>query len=75
MTYRTINGIPLRVRSPSLYEISGADYPNSFIDTCAVSFDGIRWHIDVLMKQGHSIHRGPFRSRDEALELIAGRRA
>lgn len=73
MTHRTISGIPFRVRSPSLYEISGRADDTSFIDLCVVSFECDRaWHISVLMKQGHSIHRGPFRSLTEAVACISG---
>lgn len=73
MTFRTLHGIPFRVRSPSHYEIDGSHTPESWIDLCAVSFECDRaWHVSVLMKQGHSIHRGPFRSLDEAVRLIAG---
>ena len=73
MTFRTLFGIPFRVRSPSLYELSGEDYAESWISLCTVSLNTSReWHIDVLMKQGHTVHRGPFRSFDEAVAMIAG---
>ena len=73
MTHRTISGIPFRVRSPSLYEISGEAYSESWIALCTVSMTVAReWHVDVLMKQGHSIHRGPFASLTEAVSMIAG---
>ncbi len=73
MTYRTISGLQFRVFSPSLYELCARD-DGSDISCLAIAFVG-RWYIDVLMKAGHSIHRGPFRSLNDAVELIAGRRA
>lgn len=73
MTYRTISGIPFRVRSPSHYEISGHTVPSSWIDLCVVSYETDKhWHVAVLMKQGHTIQRGPFKSLVEAVALIAG---
>ncbi len=73
MTYRTIADIPFRVRSPSHYEISGREDMSSFIDLCVVSFErDKRWYISVLMKQGHTIQRGPFASLAEACGVIAG---
>ena len=71
--YRTLQGIPFRALSPSHFEIDGRAHPTSFIDLCVVHLCEDRlWYIDVLMKAGHSIHRGPFRSRDAAIALIAG---
>lgn len=71
--HRTISGIPFTIHSPSLYTISGAAHLSSWIDLCTVSLNASReWHINVLMKQGHSIHRGPFASLAEAVALIAG---
>lgn len=76
MTFRTIQGIPFRVRSPSLYEVahSPSVYGTSpHIEICAISFNE-GWHVDVLMKSGHSVHRGPFHTLNDAVALIAGPR-
>ena len=72
MTYRTIHGLTFKVFSPSLYELCSRD-DGGDISIVALSYDGIRWYINVLMKRGHTISRGPFRSRDDAVALIAGR--
>ena len=74
MTYRTISGLSFKVWSPSLYELCAVD-DESLIATVSLAYVPRAWYIDVLMKAGHSVHRGPFRSRDEAVALIAGRRA
>jgi len=74
MTYRTILGLQFKVFSPSLYELCARD-DDSFIEIVAIALVGRQWYIDVLMKAGHSVHRGPFRSRDDAVALIAGRLA
>lgn len=73
MTFRTIQGLTFKVFSPSLWELCALD--DCSIAIVAVALVGRQWYIDVLMKAGHSHHRGPFRSRDEAIALIAGRRA
>lgn len=72
MTYRQIHGLWFKVVSPSLYELCAKD-DTTDISMVTVAFLARRWHIDVLMKKGHSHYRGPFRSRDEAVALIAGR--
>jgi hypothetical protein len=72
MTYRTICGLQFKVFSPSLYELCARD-DDSCISLVSVALVGRMWYIDVLMKAGHSVHRGPFRSRDDAVALIAGR--
>ncbi len=71
MTYRTINGLTFKVHSPALYELAAYD-DGSLIATVSLAFVG-KWYIDILMKAGHSLHRGPFRSRDEAIALLAER--
>lgn len=73
MTFRTISGLTFRVWSPSLYEFDAYD-DGSLISTVSLALCGRMWYIDILMKAGHSIHRGPFRSRDEAAAMLAGRR-
>lgn len=77
MLRRTLQGLTFKVFSPSLFELDNGlrDCEGSDIDTVAVAFVNLRWYIEVLMKKGHSIHRGPFRSRDEAIALLADRRA
>jgi len=67
-------GLQFKVFSPSLYELCARD-DDSFIEIVAIALVGRQWYIDVLMKAGHSVHRGPFRSRDDAVALIAGRLA
>jgi len=73
MTYRRIRGLLFKVFSPSLYELIATD-DGSPIALVTIAFTG-EWNIAVLLKQGHTIYRGPFRSRDEAIGLIADRRA
>lgn len=73
MTFRTIHSLRFRVWSPSLYELDAYD-DDSLITTVSLALVGRKWYIDILMKAGHSIHRGPFRTRDEAAALLAGRR-
>lgn len=73
MTFRTISGLTFRVWSPSLYELAAYD-DGSLISTVSLALCGRQWYIDILMKAGHSIHRGPFRTRDEAAAMLAGRR-
>lgn len=73
MTFRTISGLTFRVWSPSLYELVAYD-DGSLISTVSLALFGRQWYIDILMKAGHSIHRGPFRTRDEAVAMLAGRR-
>ncbi len=74
MTYHTILGLQFKVFSPSLYELCARDN-GSDISLVSLSYDGIRWYINVLMKRGHTISRGPFRSRNDAVALIVGRLA
>lgn len=73
MTFRTISGLRFRVHSPSLYELAAYD-DGSLISTVSLALCGRLWYVDILMKAGHSLHRGPFRTRDEASALLAGRR-
>lgn len=73
MTFRTISGLRFRVWSPSLYELEAYD-DGSPISIVSLALCGRMWYIDILMKAGHSIHRGPFRSRDEVAAALAGRR-
>lgn len=72
MTYRTILGLQFKVHSPSLFELNAYDN-GSLIALVSIALVGRQWYIDILMKAGHSLHRGPFRSRDEAVALLAGR--
>lgn len=72
MTHRTILGLQFKVWSPSLYELCARD-DDSLISLVSIVLCGRVWYIDILMKAGHSLHRGPFRSRDEAVALLAGR--
>lgn len=72
MTHRTILGLQFKVWSPSLYELCARD-DDSLISLVSIVLCGRMWYIDILMKAGHSLHRGPFRSRDEAVALLAGR--
>lgn len=71
MTRRTLFGLRFRVHSPSLWELDACD---DLISCVAVALVGRLWYIDVLMAAGHSVHRGPFKSRDDAIEMIANRR-
>lgn len=73
MTFRLILGLRFRVWSPSLYELDAYD-DGSLISTVSLALCGRLWYVDILMKADHSLHRGPFRSRDEAAALLAGRR-
>lgn len=73
MTFRTISGLRFRVWSPSLYELAAYD-DGSLISTVSLALVGRIWYVDILMKAGHSLHRGPFRTRNEAAALLAGRR-
>jgi hypothetical protein len=73
MTHRRIFGLLFKVFSPSLYELVATD-DGSPIAIVTIAFTG-EWNISVLMKRGHTIYRGPFRYRDEAMLLIANRRA
>lgn len=72
MTYRNIHGLRFRVHSPSLFELDAHD-DGSLISTVSLALVGRQWYVDILMKAGHSLHRGPFRTRDEAAALLAGR--
>lgn len=73
MTFRTIHNLRFRVWSPSLFELDAFD-DDSLIATVSLALCGRVWYVDILMKAGHSLHRGPFRSRDEAAATLAGRR-
>lgn len=73
MTRKIILGLAFKVWSPSLLELEARD-DDADISLVTVVFDNDHsWHIRVLMKRGHTIIRGPFRSRDQAIALIAGR--
>lgn len=72
MTRRTLFGLRFRVHSPSLWELDACD---DLISCVVVAFTDRQWHIDVLMTAGNSHYRGPFKSRDDAIEMIANRRA
>lgn len=82
MTHRTIFGLTFKVHSPSNLELVADPDPRADIALVSLAFsrdvyhNSSRggWRIHVLMKRGHTIIRGPFTSRDEAIALIAGRR-
>lgn len=73
-TSRAIQGLSFLVHSPSLYELQARD-DGSDIALVSIAYVPHAWYVDILMKAGHSHHRGPFRSRDAAIALIAGRAA
>lgn len=72
MTYRKILGLSFKVHSPSLFELNAYD-DDSSLSLVSVALVGRQWYIDILMKAGHSHHRGPFRTRDDAIALLAER--
>lgn len=71
-TYRIIQGLSFKVHSPSLYELQARD-DGSDISLVTVVYLPHAWYVDILMKRGHTHHRGPFKTRDAAISLIAGR--
>jgi hypothetical protein len=71
MTRKTILGLAFKIWSPSLLELEARD-DGADISQVVVSYNGA-WWISVLMKLGHSHHRGPFKRRDDAIGLIADR--
>lgn len=73
MTYRTIHGLTFKVFSPALYELCARD-DGSFISVVTIALVGRQWYIDVLLKNGDTHHRGPFRSRDAAVAVLLGKR-
>lgn len=73
MIHRTHYGIPFLIHSPSLWEVRARD-DGSDIAFVSFTFDGHDWYIYILTKSGGSHQRGPFASRDKAIELLAGRR-
>ncbi len=73
MTYKRIRGLLFKVFSPSIYELVASD-DGSPIALVTIAFTG-EWNIAVLLKRGATIYRGPFRTRDDAIDLIANRRA
>jgi len=74
MTYRKLSSLWFKVWSPSHYELCARD-DGSDISLVSLVFTGADWRILVLMKRGHTITREGFASRDDAVALIAGRRA
>lgn len=68
MTYVTLAGVRFKVFSPSRYELDGA---NAFIKLVTVSYFPRQWWIDVLLQDGTCHSKGPFRSRDAAINVIA----
>lgn len=75
MTRKIILGLAFKVWSPSLLELEARD-DGADISQVTITFgNDHRWWIMVLMKRGHTISRGPFRGRDQAIALIAGRQA
>jgi len=74
MTHRHISGLLLLdVFSPSLFELIATD-DGGPIALVTIAYTG-NWNIAVLMKQGHTIYRGLSGTRDEAIGLVANRRA
>ena len=72
MTYRQIKGLWFKVWSPCHYELCAID-DGSAIALVSLVFSGTDWRLLVLMKRGHTHTRGPFRTRDEAVALLASR--
>lgn len=72
MTFRSLFGLTFQVHSPSSYELVARD-DASDIARVTIVYVPRAWWIDVKMKRGHTIHRGPFASRNEAIALIAYR--
>jgi hypothetical protein len=70
MTYRCLHGLTFKVWSPSLWELCARD-DTSHIALVTISYEGDGWNINALMKRGHTIRRGPFRSLTQAVQLIA----
>jgi hypothetical protein len=70
MTYRSLYGLTFKVWSPSHYELCTID-DGSSLSLVSVNFDGAGWLINVLMKKGHTIRRGPYSSFRHACEVIA----
>lgn len=66
---RTINGIPVIVRSPSIYEVK-AYGPTVLRQT--ICFLGDTWLLHTWLISGHSYGLA-FNSRDEALAHLASR--
>lgn len=74
MTFRSVDGLMLRVRSPSLYELCAFD-DGSPISLVCLSYIPRAWYIDILMKRGESHHRGPYPSREAAVAAMKGHAA
>ena len=70
MTYRSLHGLTFKVFSPSLWELCA--YDDCQIALVTIAYIPKAWWIDVLMKAGHSHHRGPFATRNAAIAAIAG---
>lgn len=68
MTYRSFHGLLFKVFSPSHFELDGH---NDYIQLVTVSYYPRQWWIDVLLSNGASHSKGPFRSRDDAMRVIA----
>lgn len=72
MITKRISGLAFKVHSPSLFELADT-YEDTVIACVALCLVGRLWYIDILMKKGHSHHRGPFPSRDAAAAMLANR--
>lgn len=68
MTHRTVFGLTFKVFSPSLWELVGA---NEHIALVTIAYSPRQWWIDVLLHNGATHHKGPYRTREQAIEVIA----
>lgn len=71
MTLRTIEGLTFQVHSPSLLELKSVRDDIGRGDRVFVAYDITGWMIRYVMND-HMLTRS-FRSRDEAISLIASR--
>lgn len=68
MTYRTLFNLTFKVFSPSHWELVGA---SEHIALVTLSYVPRQWWIDVLLCNGQVHSKGPYASRDHAIEVIA----
>lgn len=71
---RTIFGLAFIVHSPSLYEMVTHDDVGDPQARVTIEFTGRAWQLCYQHGNGHRVFR-VFRSRDDAIQLIASRRA
>lgn len=68
MTYRTSNGLTFKVWSPSLWELVGSD---NHISLVTVAYSGLgQWYVDIMLRSGRVHTKGPYRSREHAINVI-----